>query len=125
MLKSKQLLGGLLIVGASIVLTQCTKKTEAPANNDTTGGGGTTGTTTSYTYTKDIEPIITANCNCHLAGGIALRDADLTTYAKVKAEGNNLIKALSPGGKMAKAAYNYKVDNSNKIINWVQGGSPQ
>lgn len=123
MLKSKQLLGGLLIVGVSIALIQCTKKTEAPANNNTTGGGGTTGTTTSYTYTKDIAPIITANCfPCHNTGGSAVGKADLSSYANVIARIGKVRSTIQVGGKMRQHT---NANNATIITNWIDGGRPE
>lgn len=50
---------------------------------------------TTPTYTKDIKPIMTANCtSCHTAG---IDDPDLTNYANVKTEIDAIIADIENG----------------------------
>lgn len=89
----------------------------------------TTTTTNGITYTKDIKPIIDAQCGmkCHNAEKPAA-GIELTTYASVKEQSVNgkLIPAIQQvEGAKPMPKKNPKLDDASiqKIVDWVAGGA--
>ena len=72
--------------------------TNGATNNATSNQTNTTNNTASYTWHKDVRPIIEANCeSCHFDGGIG--PFPLTTYQEVSDLGA-LVKAATSTGSM-------------------------
>ncbi len=83
--------------------------------------------TSNVTFSKDIKPIIDANCiNCHSAGAI-----DLTNYNGVKAKvlDSTLYKSISYSYSGANSSKNMpssgKLDDCSisKVKAWIDGGA--
>ena len=83
--------------------------------------------TTNVTFTKDIKPIMDANCiNCHSSGAI-----NLTTYEGVKAKvsDSTLYKSISYSYSGASSSKNMpsagKLDDCsiNKVKAWIDEGA--
>ena len=83
--------------------------------------------TTNVTFSKDIKPIMDANCiNCHSGGAI-----DLTNYNGVKAKvtDSTLYKSISYSYSGINSSKNMpaagKLDDCsiNKVKAWIDGGA--
>lgn len=73
---------------------------------------------TTPTYTKDIKPIMTANCTgCHTSG---VDDPDLTNYENVKAEIDAIIADIENGSMPPSGAL--PSTTLNIIKNWKATG---
>jgi hypothetical protein len=91
--------------------------------------------TTNVTYSKDIVPILTANCaisgGCHDAAGSAVSGHDYTSYAGIKAVATYdfLVTDITWNPT---AGHNNMPKNGNKLadcdidkmIRWVNEGAP-
>src|SRR5688572_9296064 len=77
------------------------------------------------TYSSDIKPIITANCNasgCHNAGSSF---GDFSTYAGLKAKADNgAINNRVVQGKNMPPSGPLPQDQIDKIKCWLDSGSP-
>ena len=96
----------------------------SPSSGTGSGTGGSTGST-SLTYTKDIQPVLSSDCvRCH---GPSRRDAgvDLSTYANVMktvtvgSASSRLILATRPGGIMYGQFRGSAGTKAGLIYDWI------
>ena len=91
-------------------------------------------TTTSYTFNKDIAPIIYKNCTpCHRIGGAA--PFALTNFREVNRKRNTILNVTQSGYMPpwpADRNYSHFLDEKYlteeekaKLKNWIKGGAPQ
>jgi hypothetical protein len=91
-------------------------------------------TTTNYTWYRDIQPIVAANCaGCHVTGGIG--PFDLTTYDNFKANaalasaevGGHVMPPWMPGLDSPAIMGTRRLTDAQieTVQNWVAGGMPE
>jgi hypothetical protein len=94
---------------------------------------GTTCDTTNVSYSKDVVPIINANCaisgGCHDAAGAATSGYDFTTYSTLQGQATNGnlvgdLEGLPRHNKMPKNGVPLASCDENKLIRWANEGAP-
>ncbi|SIP96211.1 hypothetical protein SAMN05880574_10320 [Chryseobacterium sp. RU37D] len=104
----------LFIFSSAVVLIACESRTYEEISDNTP-------IAEQVTFTKDVKPIIDANCvSCHSPGAQAL-----TNYSEVKANINNIIDRISrPNGDPLKMPQGGSLSPSqiNIITKWKADG---
>jgi uncharacterized membrane protein len=98
---------------STLFIWSCTK--------DSTSNCGST----TFKYSTDISPIITAKCNtsgCHnssAAGGL-----NFTTYASVKQNSSRIRNAVNNGSMPKAGSPAITADEKTKLFSWIDACSP-
>jgi hypothetical protein len=106
-----------VVLATTVVLLPFACKTQKPATP------GVDCSTVSATYSKDIAPIISANCMpCHKAGSLK---GDFSFYAglKVAADNGQLEKRVLIVKDMPKGKGPLPEEERKKIRCWLDGGA--
>ncbi len=111
----------------------------SPGSEGGAGNGEGGIVTTSFTFNKDIQPLLETHCQgCHVAGGIApmalVTYDDASTFA-ASIKSNTMSKAMPPWGAQStdacKPRFGWKEDPTltaaqiAMIASWVDGGAPE
>lgn len=81
--------------------------------------------TTTFKYSTDISPIITAKCNtsgCHnssAAGGL-----NFTTYASVKEHSSHIRDEVNKGSMPKAGSPALSTDEKTKLFSWIDACAP-
>lgn len=116
----------LMLLTASLVVTiACGGSPTSPSSLDSVAVTVTGTGVTTYTYTKDIAPILATDCvSCHNAGN-SQSGVNLSTFAGVSAvvtagsQNSLLVKATQPNGPMFINLSGNRTAKTQIIFDWV------